>query len=238
MARKKHHEEPAPEMINGNVALPVELQEIPKAIEILDAVIKDDFCHYTYKYLTGVEKGNKQKSNSIYVITDDMKKAFARFNVHLAAIDDLFKNAKIEVDDIDKFHDHEFTYLMTTTGFKIIGDEDNQGIILIGHKFVSGGGRIGIETYKIMLDSLSSYMWRNELKDVADKARLEVELYKAGKYVPPEEEDDDVEEDEKPKKKKQTKMTFEQPQEAVDEEAKGGDFTDKEFEDDFSKAEL
>lgn len=230
MARKGKKDQP--EIINGNVALPEDLRPVEKTISILSAEIKDGFCHYTYEYLTGVEKGNRQKSNSIYVVTDDMNKAFARFNVHLAVIDDLFKNGGVEVDDVDKLHDHEFTFLMETTGFKIVGDEDNESIVLIGSKYVSAGGRIKIETPKIPLDNLSSYKWYNELKTAADNARQEVILYKGGKYIEPEEE---VEEKET---KKQTKMKFEKPvgedsnPNDIDEVFGSQGLTDSEFEND------
>ncbi len=228
MARKK--KEVTPELVNGNVALPPELQPVPKDIKILGAKIKDDFCSYDFEYLTGVEKGIPQSAKKgIYIIDNDMKDAFAVFNVHLAVIDDLFKVAGIEVDDIDKFHDHEFTYLMECTEFKILGDTDNESIILIGTKHVSMNGRIKVETPKIPLDNLSSYMWYNELKTAADAARKEVELYKFGKYTIPEDQQEEEEE------KKQTKILFGTGTEDV---PGSEEISDVEFEDEFGEARI
>jgi hypothetical protein len=202
MAKKTAEE--TPEMINGNVALPEELQPVQRDIRILSAKIKDDFCTYDYEYLTGPEKGIVQSAKkSIYIIDNDMKEAFSVFNVHLAVIDDLFKNAGVEIEDIDVFHSHDFTYLMECTEFKILGDDETESIVLLGTKHVSLNGRIKIETPKIPLDNLSSYKWYNELKTAAEKAREEVQLYKAGKYTIPEEHQEPVED------LKQTKILFE-----------------------------
>lgn len=198
------------EIVDGNIALPEELQTVEKTLSIISAHIKDDFCNYSYKYLTGVEKDIPQQSKGIYIIKDELKDAYSKFNVHLAFIDDLFKNAGIQVADIDMFHNHEFTYLMETTGFQIIGDSDCEQIRLMGTKLVSGGHRIAIETYKIPLDSLSSYMWYNELKAAADAVRREVERYKFGNYTIPEHIKED-EEAKKESKRKQTKLKFEKP---------------------------
>jgi len=195
------------ELINGNVALPEELQEVPKMIKILEAHLKDDFCDYVYQYLQGVEKGNKQKSDSIYIVKEELKKAFVKFHVHMACLDDLFKNSGLEVTDIEILHNHDYTFLMTCTGFKVTGDDDMEQITLYGHKFVSGGARIKWESPKIPLDSLSSYRWYNELKAAADDARREVERYKYGNYTVPEDHIDE-EEEEKKAKKKQTKLKF------------------------------
>lgn len=45
---------------------------------------------------------------------------------------------------------------------------------------------MSIETPKIPIDAASHYKWYNELKEASDKARLEVELYKGGKFTLPE----------------------------------------------------
>lgn len=203
------------EIINGNVALPEELQPVQKTLSILSANIKDDFCNYSYRYLSGVEKDIPQQSKGIYIIKDELKDAFAKFNVHLAFIDDLFKNAGIDVRDIDMLHSHEFTYLMETSGIQIIGDDEFEQIKLIGTKLVSGGHRIPIETYRIPLDNLSSYKWYNELKTAADVVRKEVERYKFGNYTVPEHMKED-EEAKKLGKKKQTKIKFEKATDGSD----------------------
>lgn len=203
MAKKKHDD--ATVSINGNIALPEDLRPIQQDIRITGAKIKDDFCTYDYRYLTGVEKdiplGAKK---GVYIIKEDMKKAFAKFNVHMAIVDDLFKNAGIEVADCDKLHGHEFTFLMECHEFKILGDVDSESVQLFGTKWVSTqNSHIPFQTPKIPLDSLSSYKWYNELKAAVDVARVEVHLFKEGKYTIPEDKIDDDPDDEK-----QTTMQF------------------------------
>lgn len=154
-----------------------------RSFKIVEASIKDDFCNYTYEVTKGVGLGDKHKVDGKGIVMDDMLTAFASFNVHLACIDDVFLHSKTEFDDIDTMNNHEFTFLYLVTGFKILGGEDNESIILSGNKYVSSaGGRIEIKSPKIPLDNLSSYKWYNELKTAANKARREVEEYKEGKY--------------------------------------------------------
>lgn len=195
-----------------------------KEFIIKDASIKDDFCHYSYEIISGIGLGDTHTVKGKGIIEDDMRNAFAAFNVHLACIDDVFKHSGIEVSDIDGMKDSELTYLYNVTGFKIKGSKEDEQIILIGNKYVSSaGGRIELESPKIPLDNLSSYKWYNELKTAADNARYEVEQYKGGKYTSP------VEEEEPEEKFKQTKLTFEKP-EGEESEVVDADFENAEVE--------
>jgi hypothetical protein len=183
-----------------------------KEFIIKDATIKDDFCNYSYEIASGIGLGDMHSVKGKGIIEDDMRNAFASFNVHMACIDDVFKHSGVEVEDIDSMKDDQLTFLYTVTGFKIKGGKDDESIILIGNKYVSSaGGRIELETPKIPLDNLSSYKWYNELKAAADDARREVELYKEGKYTSPEA-------DEPEEKFSQTKMTFLPPETKEDED--------------------
>lgn len=170
---------------------PATLQDIAVALKdqkeyiIKEASIHDDFCHYSYDIINGIGEGRTIKStNKSNIIGDSLRKAFSKLIVHLACIDDVFKNNGIEIDDIDQFHNHELTGLYHVTGFKVKGGQDNESVILIGSKYVStSGGRIEIESPKIPLDNLSSYKWYNELKTAFTKAREQVELYHEGEYT-------------------------------------------------------
>ena len=180
------------------------IDAIVKPFVIKEASIKDDFCNYTFEVTSGVGLGDSHTVKGKGIIKEDMRSAFAKLNVHLAMVDDIFKHSGIEFDDIDTMHGDELATLYNVTGFKIKGGDENESIVLIGNKFVSSaGGRIELETPRILIESSSSYKWWNELKAASDKARLEVELYKNGKYIPVEEDDE-----ENPKKLKQTKMNF------------------------------
>lgn len=189
----------------GKLKALTEAMELKRPFDITAAAIKDGFCNYSYEIIEGVGLGDSHAVKGSGLIEDDMLNAFSVFNVHLAVIDDVFKHSDIEFDNIDKMHGEELTGLYHVTGFKIKGSKDNESIILVGNKYVSqAGGRLELETPKIPLDNLSSYKWYNELKAAADKARLEVALYKEGKYTAIEviEEEDT----------KQTSITFEHQQ--------------------------
>lgn len=162
-----------------------------KSFSIKEASLKDDFCNYTFEITHGVGSGDTHSVKGSGIIEDDMRDAFSKFNVHLAAIDDVFRLSGIELEDIDNYHAHELATRYHVTGFKIKGGTENESIVLIGSKYVgTAGGRIELATPKIPLDNLSSYHWYNELKVAADNAREEVALYKEGKYTAAVEEEE------------------------------------------------
>jgi hypothetical protein len=162
-------------------------------ISITGAEIKDDFCHYSYEIISGKPTGFVHSVKGKGIIDDDMKNAFAKLNVHLAVIDDVYKHSDIQIGDIDSMHTDDLALLFNVTGFKIKGGEENASIVLLGTKYLSAGARMKLESPKIPIDSLSSYKWYNELKTASDKCREEVEAYHNGKYTQVE-----VEEEEKP----------------------------------------
>lgn len=169
-------------------------QKEKKDYVIKEASIHDDFCHYRALIVKGVGEGRTMSSiNQSNIVKPSLRKAFSILNVHLACIDDVFKNNSIEIDDIDKFHNHELTDIYRVTGFKVKGGEENESLILIGSKHVSAAGsRIDIISPRIPLDNLSSYKWYNELKDAFAQARIEVESYHEGYYELIEVETEDV----------------------------------------------
>lgn len=177
-----------------------------RSVEIKEARIKDDFCNYKYEISGGKSIGFLHSVTGKGVIEDDMRNAFAKLNVHLAVIDDVYKHSDVTIGDIGNMHNDDLALLYTCTGFKIQGGEENESIILIGTKHLSAGARMELESPKISIDSLSSYTWHNELKEAADKCREEVALYHYGKFTPVKVED--------PKEDpKQTKMTFDKGEE-------------------------
>ena len=171
---------------------------------IKGATIKDGFCHYSFEPLKGFAKGDQVNVKGAALVHADMSKALNKLNVHLAHIDDAFKAAEIEIDDIDEFHKHDLTDLFLVNGFKIKGSTEDEKVILIGSKYVSAGGRIDLETPPILIAEFSPYKWWNELKAAVDKVRQEVEAYMHGKCTP-------VEEEEEAADPKQTKIQFAQP---------------------------
>lgn len=167
------------------------LLEATKSYSIKEASIKDDFCNYTFEITDGIGVGDTHNVKGSGRVEIDMNDAFAKLNVHLAVIDDVFKHSGIDIEDIDKYHNDELASLYNVSGIKIKGGRENESVILIGSKYISSaGGRIELASPKIPLDNLSSYKWYNELKAATDDVRREVELYKEGKYIPVEVEEE------------------------------------------------
>jgi len=125
-------------------------------IEIRGATIKDDLCNYDYEIVKGRSRGFTHGVKGKGIVDDDMKNAFAKLNVHLAVVDDIFKHSGVEITDIDAMHNDELATLYEVSGFKIKGGDENEAIILIGNKYISGGSRMALESPKITLDELSS----------------------------------------------------------------------------------
>jgi len=186
----------------SNVLAAADIKNIPaRDYKIVEAKLRDDFCDYKYEITAGVGVHNvlgvKAKCG---FVRDSLKTSFAEFNIHLAIIDDVFKNSGIEVENLESMAGHELTMLFNVTGFKLKGDDDNLTIALIGNKYVSMGGRMELETDEIAIDELSSYKWKNELKAAAMDAANEVAMYKEGNYTP-------VSEEEPEENSKQLKIT-------------------------------
>lgn len=183
MAKKKN------KVIEMSADALMELTEIKKEFEIVKAIIKDDFCNYSFSVLDGVGIGDTHNVTGTGIVLDDMITAFQEFNRHFACIDDVFKHSKVEIENIDSMENHELCALYSVNGFSIHGSSENESIVLYGSKYLSIGGRIDFKTTRVALDGLSAYRWWNELKTASDNARKEVELYKAGKYTPVEEKE-------------------------------------------------
>ena len=158
------------------------LKEIQKPFEITSASIKEAQCNYGYEIKTGPTAGDKipNRKGSSYV-HQDMYDAFKALNVHLAFIDDAFKYSGKEVASLDEVNGDEIAELFTVTGFKISGNEENEGFIIIGEKWVTTGS-IGLESPKI--SASSNYLFFDQLKEDIEAARTEVELYMNGKAAP------------------------------------------------------
>jgi len=155
-------------------------EAVDKTYQITAATIKDDLCDYNFEVISGVGIGDNHKVKGRGIIDEDLRYALSDLNVHLAAIDDAFKNMK--QDDFDAVKKHERATLYQVTGFTIKGSEENEIIVLRGSKHVSASGdRMELETPRIPLDENSSYKWKKQLKKAADKVREEVAEYKEGK---------------------------------------------------------
>lgn len=173
------------------VIIPLEPNEGIRNYIITASSLKDGFCNYTLEITEGIGVGTTGSFKGSGLVKEDLVKAFEKLNVHLAALDDVFKHSNIEIEDIDKYHNDELATLYSVSGIIIKGNKENESVILVGNKYVSSaGGRIEIKTPKISVDHLSSYKWYNELKEAIEVIRMETALYKEGKYTPVEVDED------------------------------------------------
>lgn len=164
------------------------VEENGPEIAIIEASVKDAKCTYKYKILKGANKGVIHSvKNHPGIVDETLEEALKIFAPHMAAIADMFKYAKVKVDDIDNFHNHELPLLFSVTGFKMKSDTS---IVIVGNMFVTmASGRLEIDTPEIMFDEISSYKWYGQLKKAAEDACQEVLEFHNGKFTLPEVEE-------------------------------------------------
>lgn len=158
------------------------IDQIQKPVLITSADIKEELCNYGYEINTGPGKGDKVTRKGSSFIHHDMDVVFAKLNKHLAHIDDAFTHMKKKPQTVPELEDHEAIISnFTVTGFKISGTDENEGYILKGDKYVNQGS-IGLETPKI--SKSSGYHFFDDLQEVIEECRSEVEQYMNGKQAP------------------------------------------------------
>lgn len=155
-----------------------------KPFIVTSGTIKDDLCNYSYEVKHGIGIGDVVKVAGKGIIDEDMRIAFYKLSVHLGIVDDVFKHAGIQLNDLKEARKHDLSKLYLVTGFKIKGSEENERVILIGTKQVDcSNGEMAIESPEIEISRLSSYTWAEELREAVEEARTEIELYRGGKYT-------------------------------------------------------
>jgi hypothetical protein len=170
-------------------------EEKKRPYKVTEAAIVDDFCNYKYEVTEGKGPYDKHKVDGKGIIVDDMREIFRKLRVHMAAVYGVFSLQGLDIEDIDTHHNDDVTAEFHVSGFKVKGGEDMESISLMGSKHIACvGGRMSLVTPWIDISTLSSYKWHNELKELADKAREEVALYKEGKYIVPDIDEDEEEE--------------------------------------------
>lgn len=159
-------------------------QEEEKPLFIIDGQMADGILNYGFEVKRGVGVGFVHNIKGKGLFKDSLTNAFVKLNVHLAAIDDVFKHAEVDIPTINKMRTNELTFLYTVSSFKIQTTGDEESVILTGSKRVSSSGSwMSISTPKIPLDKMSSYEYAKELREVLDDVREEVELYHNGNFI-------------------------------------------------------
>lgn len=153
-------------------------------IKIMSAREKGHKCNFSFEIIEGEGIGQVHGVKAPGLVKEDLLNAFSSLSVHLAALDDAFKN--MEVTDISAMRNEEVTMGYTVSSFVLTGEEEDLKVVLKGMKYISSGkgGRMALETPKIPLDESSSYKWASQLRSAIEILRVEIELYKDGKYDP------------------------------------------------------
>jgi hypothetical protein len=177
MAKKKKEEQDA---------VVAELMQ-EKPLLIVQGSLPDENCNYSVQINTGPTKGMvhnvKGKPN---IVHDDLREAFQKFRPHFASLCDKISND--ECENFAALSNRQEVDLCHVTGFKIKGAGESESICLVGsYHSMNAQGRIECTTNYVSLEGSDGYKWYNELRDVADEVRSEIEQYNDGKCTPPEE---------------------------------------------------
>lgn len=155
--------------------------------DIMGAQLKDGYCNYDVKVVLGQMNGERSTVNGPLIVSQDLREAFRRLNVHLAIIDQAFAHAKEDVQNIAGARPHELVYEYMVDAIKIKGADERIKVSIAGTKALSTvSGRMKCETPYILLDAGTDYKWYNELLEDVENLRREVELYREGKGEQPE----------------------------------------------------
>lgn len=156
-------------------------------LKFTKADMKDGLLNYTYEIRNGVGAGNTHTVKGKGLFEDDLSEAFLKLNVHLSAIDDVFKHSGLEITNIEKMKNNPLVALFGVSGFALSGHKENLTVQLFGHKVIdSSSSWMEIDTPKILLSEFSSYKWAKKLKEAIDDVLEEVEEYHNGKFTEPE----------------------------------------------------
>ena len=158
------------------------LEEGQKAIEITKAAINDGLCNYSYNVINGTGQGDTVSVKGKGIVDDDLTDAFIKMNAHLACIDGIFQHSGVELTKIKEATNNPLTADYFVSGFQSTGSEDEEFVVLIGHKKIDcTSGMMEIKTPKIPVDKHSSYKFWKDLKATTDLLKEEVLLYSEGK---------------------------------------------------------
>lgn len=167
--------------------------DTPKALEIKSAKLKDDFCNYGYEFKTGPAAGDVVPNrNGASIVHNDLKLLFKKLNVHLAVKCEEVNRADIgDVEVLEKIDfmveqeegtiEHRIAHF-TVSSFRLEGNGENEGVVLMGTKRLSTGELVSLTSPKILW--FSEYLFVNELRVVISDLQNEVELYMNGKTAP------------------------------------------------------
>lgn len=160
-----------------------ELSELAnRDVEIKSAKLNDALCNYTYELLSGKTSGDEVTRKGKHIVHEDLEKAFSKFNVFLAHLDDAY-TGNDNSTELSYLEEEPETEKYHVNSLKITGVEENKALIISGTKVVDNGV-ISFDAPKVKLNG--NYLYLIPLKDRLATAILEVEEYMNGKSAPQE----------------------------------------------------
>lgn len=116
-----------------------------------------------------------KKCNTL--VHDDLLAAFDRLKIHMVKACDFKKSELITKESIENF-DLSLLSDYRVKGFSIGGEDDNEGVVLIGSREFASGKVLNIITPFIRYaDEVDPYEFAPELADAVNAAVYEVEQY-------------------------------------------------------------
>jgi hypothetical protein len=155
------------------------------------ASLSADFCHYSYSLASGITRGDEVNRKGSLIVHDDLKNAFEKLYVHLAAICEEIDYSKIknietiEAYDEDNHKTNSIEYKVSrfyVSGFSIKGTGENEGVVINGSKLLSTDDSVKLTSPNTSWGG--DYPYINELKVAIDNIIFEVEEYMNGKSKP------------------------------------------------------
>lgn len=168
----------------------------PKQIEIKSGTLKDNmFCHYGYDHTVAINTTDSVTRKSQIPVHDDLKAAFRDLNVHLAIVcEEIHPDDIGDIDHLPELDpDPDMTEedqdpmavklsRFTVSSFKVVGNGENEGVILTGQKRLSTNDYVKLETPVTKWQS--DYAFVNELHVAVFNTVEEIEQYMNGKQAP------------------------------------------------------
>lgn len=145
-------------------------------------VTKADRLEISYKKeeADGSSSEVTEKHNS--KVHEDLKNAMAQLRVHLGMMTGYIKKSDVKDPamygkDVDSFH---------VGGYSIGGDDEDQGIVISGHRILPDGGKaviLNTPFTRFNEDEATRYKFMDQLIDLVENVRNEVNAYLGGKFA-------------------------------------------------------
>jgi hypothetical protein len=156
-------------------------------VHIKKAKIKEEklICEYTESREGGVDKISKECGETVH---QDMVDAFRKLDVHVAIICEQVVEQDDFVSEDDRFSDADkkISTAIWCTGYSIGGEDEHEGVTLIGRRDLTSGKALNlVAPFTKWDDEHNQYTYGYELKNLISACNREVKAYLfEGKYAP------------------------------------------------------